>query len=127
MTLTDPKRLAKSLCVKLKRLTNEIVKNAKSKCEIEINELKIDDGESEHDLQIDGTVVKMKTAFIKIRNRSTLSLTDIDDSKEESLEESLNKILSEENIQLLKSVQIISLIALHSITALSSEHLALKN
>eukprot|EP00090_Calanus_glacialis_P025349 TRINITY_DN39582_c0_g1_i1.p1 TRINITY_DN39582_c0_g1~~TRINITY_DN39582_c0_g1_i1.p1 ORF type:complete len:984 (-),score=341.52 TRINITY_DN39582_c0_g1_i1:173-3124(-) len=98
MTLTDPKRLAKSLCVKLKRLTNEIVKNAKSKCEIEINELKIDDGESEHDLQIDGTLVKMKTAFIKIRNRSTLSLTDIDDSKEESLEESLNKILSEENI-----------------------------
>lgn len=105
MTLTDPKRLAKSLCVKLKRLTNEIVKNAKSKCEIEINELKIDDGESEHDLEIDGTLVKMKTAFIKIRNRSTLSLTEIDDQEREemdnnevSLEESLNRILSEENI-----------------------------
>jgi len=105
MTLADPKRLAKSLCVKLKRLTNEIVKNAKSKCEIEVNELKIDDGEREHDLEIDGTQVKMKTAFIKIRNRSTLSLTEFDDQESEemdenevSLEESLNRILLEENI-----------------------------
>jgi len=74
------------------------------KCEIEVNELKVEDGEGEHDLEIDGTIVKMKTAFIKIKNRSTLSLTDLDDQEsdedieEVSLEESLNKILSQEKI-----------------------------
>jgi len=97
-----PLSLVKGLCVKIKKLTSEVVKNAKSKCEIEINELKVEDGEGEHDLEIDGTLVKMKTAFIKIKNRSTPSLPDLsgdinlEDISEVSLKESLDKILSED-------------------------------
>ena len=106
MILTESKGLMKNLCIKLKKVTTEVVKNVKSKCEIEVNELKIEDGEGEHDLEVDGTLVKMKTAFVKIRNRSTLSLTDIgcpDLSNKENvpetfLEESLKKIISEEKI-----------------------------